>query len=463
MPFIAGTPESLLGRSDSKDPGTTCRGVTGSGRPCRRSLLPSTTPSPAGSRAPSQAPSPAPSPAASPAPGKSKGRVAQLQADDPSSPDAYCWQHREQASSSAKPSPGPRPSQTPVLDGRASLDTLMDRLGIVEAQQKKHRKRRTQKQDGTSGKTHARPSQAGHGAAGDGGDNDHSYNSQEKDTAQRSSFSCCCFTLPAMEEEEPPARPRPVPVQSAPAKLPGGRRSSGQHLSPPLPVSGRPSGASKRKSSAQSATSQTAQYLNLIPPTASPQTASLLMAELAKPISQQDEAGYIYIFWLTPESQPSTPAAEAASVLLSPSIRAPPGKRRASDVLDDFASKATRTGANGKKTILLKIGRANNVQRRLNEWTRQCGYNLSLIRYYPYIPSNRPSTPRKVPHSHKVERLVHIELAGAGLRVSDRENCESCGKAHREWFEVGASRQSVMVVDEIVRRWADWDETATNG
>ncbi|KAH8664501.1 hypothetical protein BX600DRAFT_464562 [Xylariales sp. PMI_506] len=64
-----------------------------------------------------------------------------------------------------------------------------------------------------------------------------------------------------------------------------------------------------------------------------------------------------------------------------------------------------------------------------------------------------------MPHSHKVERLIHLELAGAGMRVSDRgTTCPSCGKAHREWFEVDASRQGIMAVDEVVRRWSDWDE-----
>ena len=68
--------------------------------------------------------------------------------------------------------------------------------------------------------------------------------------------------------------------------------------------------------------------------------------------------------------------------------------------------------------------------------------------------------PRKIPHSHKVERLVHIELAGRGLRVADREKCEACGREHREWFEVEASRAAVADVDEVVRRWSDWDEGA---
>ncbi|KAK0636125.1 meiotically up-regulated gene 113-domain-containing protein [Bombardia bombarda] len=213
--------------------------------------------------------------------------------------------------------------------------------------------------------------------------------------------------------------------------------------------------------------------MSLIPQTTLPETASRLMAELAKPVSPQDDAGYIYIFWLTSTSQPSTPPAEAARSLLSPpgsSTRDRPANgRRPSDVLASFASPTDGTtsrglgdsSAGGKK-ILLKIGRATNVQRRLNEWQRQCGYNLSLIRYYPYVPSSAPATAaeavRKVPHSHKVERLVHLELTGLGLRVADREKCSACGKEHREWFEVDASRKAVEVVDDVVRRWSDWDE-----
>lgn len=201
------------------------------------------------------------------------------------------------------------------------------------------------------------------------------------------------------------------------------------------------------------------------------------MAELAKPFSHIDEPGYMYIFWLTPESQPSTPPAEAARSLLTPPApttptKRPAGQRRPSDVLASFASSPSASRGPGaaasgkKKVVLLKIGRATNVQRRLNEWTRQCGHNLSLIRYYPYIPSGgSPAaaagtgvTPRKVPHSHRVERLVHLELAGRGLRVADRGACAACGREHREWFEVEATRKAVADVDEVVRRWVAWDE-----
>ncbi|KAL7624949.1 hypothetical protein AAE478_004163 [Parahypoxylon ruwenzoriense] len=421
MPFIPNTPESQLGRSDSKNPETTCRGITSGGRPCRRPLNASPDSSPV------------------PPPPKRKNK---LRVDDPSDPDLYCWQHKDQASLSAKSSPGPRTNIAPILESRPSVDTLIDRLGIVEAQQ--HHGRKT----GSSSTKH--------------GD----HRNSEKISQPPRPYSepkkgvrfCCCFTIPEIEvEEELPARPKPTPIQSAPAKPVSSRPPSNQqHLAPPSSHS-RPNSASSKRPSEKSTTSHTSQYLSLISSMASPQTASQLMAELAKPISQQDEPGYIYIFWLTPESQQSAPPTEAARSLLSPP-RPDARQRRSSDVLEPFAIKGSKTGSSNKK-LLLKIGRASNVQRRLNEWTRQCGYDLSLIRYYPYISSSHPSTPRKLPHSHKVERLVHIELGGAGLRVSDKGTCDACGKTHREWFEIDASRKAITMVDEVVKRWSDWDES----
>ncbi|OTA98459.1 hypothetical protein M426DRAFT_325962 [Hypoxylon sp. CI-4A] len=422
MPFIPNTPESLLGRSDSKNPATTCRGITSGGRPCRRDL----------SSSPGSTPVPPP-------PKSNKLRV-----DDPSNPDLYCWQHKDQASLSAKSSPGPGRITKPILETRESLDTLIDRLGIVEAQQKgrKHGKhgddRRNEKPYQSGGANATRPP-------------------RRKPETKKTTF--CCFTICEEEEPERPARPQPKPLQSAPTKPTTSKPPplKQPHLAPPM-TAPRPSADSSKRPSESRKTSQTSQYLSLIPPSASPQTASQLMAELAKPVSQQDEPGYIYIFWLTPESQPSTPPAEAAKSLLTPSR--PDGRqRRTSDVLQSYAVKEEKDKNGSSKKVLLKIGRASNVQRRLNEWTRQCGYNLSLIRYYPYISSSEPSTPRKMPHSHKVERLIHIELAGAGLRVSDKGNCKVCGKAHREWFEIDASKKGVAAVDEVVRRWSDWDES----
>lgn len=113
--------------------------------------------------------------------------------------------------------------------------------------------------------------------------------------------------------------------------------------------------------------------------------------------------------------------------------------------------------------MLLKIGRAENVHRRLVQWQKQCGYNLSLIRYYPYQPTSSsagppqtPTAPRKVPNVHKVERLIHIELASRRARGGGK--CKTCGREHKEWFEVDANRDGVKKVDETVRRWVDWAE-----
>lgn len=114
--------------------------------------------------------------------------------------------------------------------------------------------------------------------------------------------------------------------------------------------------------------------------------------------------------------------------------------------------------------MLLKIGRAQNVQRRLNQWTRQCGYNLSLIRYYPYHPTlssasvNVPRTPRKVANAHKVERLIHIELNSKRAQGSGK--CGECGREHREWFQVEATKDGIKAIDEVIRRWVDWGEKA---
>lgn len=419
MPFFANTPEARLGRTDSKNPSTTCRGITSSGRPCRRTIASANLPAVA------------------------RFRDTTLRVDDPGDESLYCYQHKEQASASAQSSPGPRMSSTPILEmqERTSLDTLNERLGL-EAEKAKRQK---QQRPSVSGRP--KPTKV----------------ARPKPT--KTVELCCCFRVP-IEEVSPPPRPKPRPVQGQAPMTASAPAAYGRN-------SGRPRPSLSGQNSGQSSTSQTAQYLSLIPARTSPQTASQLMAELAKPISPQDEPGYIYMFWLTPESQPSKPGADAARSLLAPSTPTRPGKsRRPSDVmaafgslsLDDDVSRGpgslpSRSKKSEKKNILLKIGRATNVQRRLNEWNRQCGYDLSLVRYYPYVPSGSPAvTPRKMPHSHKVERLIHIELAGLGLRVADGEKCAACGREHREWFQVEASRKGVADVDEVIRRWVEWNE-----
>lgn len=447
MPFIANTPESLVARTDSKNPATTCRGITSAGRPCRRPLASSDTPV-------------IPPPVRK---SSSKTHHNSLRVDDPRDERLYCWQHKEQAAMSTRPNPGHHASPATIAEERTSLDTLADRLGLMSIS--------------SAHRPSSRPGQTSYAPGRPKG---------------RSLFWCCL--QPSLDEEPapPPPRPSQQPVQTG----------SPSHHRPNHPTSAdtqrmkphRPQPASApnatghhppKSSAASSMPPQMAQHASVVPRSASPQTTAHLMAELAKPISQTDEPGYIYMFWLTPESGASAPPAGAARSLLVPSGQpAAGGQHRAGDVLASFAAMQpartrgvggtddNRDSRNSTSTLLLKIGRANNVQRRLNEWKRQCGYDLSLIRYYPYIPSvsagsgdGDPSAilPRKLPHSHKVERLIHIELAGRGLRIMDGEKCAACNREHREWFQVEASRKAVMEVDDTIRRWSDWDEGRLQG
>ncbi|KEQ84263.1 DUF1766-domain-containing protein [Aureobasidium pullulans EXF-150] len=409
MSFQNRTPESLVQRSDSKNPATTCRGITSGGKPCRRSL----------------ASSPKASPKSSPTAARhsaSRGVVAVLE-DDQGNLDAaafYCWQHKAQAQSFTKDnttSPqAANPKLIPVQE-RTSIDSLVARLGVASIQDqpkpprnpREERRRPTQHAQQQYSRTDERPS---------------ARPQAHKKPKPKQGFwaSLCCAGTADDDEDAPQPSYQPRPQKPQP---------------------------------------ETTQLLPYIPGHLPPQTTSLLLTELSKPISPHDEAGYIYIFWLTETS--STPSNDTAASLLAPPR---PTSRRPSDVMNAYSGNTGTT-----KTIKLKIGRANNVHRRMNEWNRQCGYSLSLVRFYPYIsssssPSASPSRPtpnsrtpsdnqvHKVPHAHRVERLVHLELGDKRIK----RDCKACGREHKEWFEIEATADGVSKVDEVVRRWVRWAE-----
>jgi Meiotically up-regulated gene 113 len=445
MPFIPHTPESLLPRSDSKNPAATCRGLTSTGRPCRRAIA--------------------------------KASIFSRAQNRSHDPEAYCWQHKEQVASAAQALL--QGLQSTTIRERTSVDTLVDRLGLMEIREGdecRRRRKKTIPPDSTQTGSALQPTRD-------------QFNRKARESGRRKAprSNLTLFCCIGVAEDELVA-PRPVRAQekysnsTTKARQPAGQSMQEIRPSQPHPriPSTRPLQSScqgptgpdphhppvARPSICHSPSSRTAEFLSLIPPTATTQTTALLLAELAKPLSIHDEEGYIYMFWLTPTSLPSTPPSETASSLLSPpSSRPTQNRRRTSEVLQTFSNASADSGSrDANRTILLKIGRASNVQRRLNEWSRQCGHNLSLIRYYPYNPSSSPgvgsnshpggATPAKVPHVHRIERLIHIELADKRAKESGR--CASCGSLHREWFEVEASRDGVRSVDEVVRRWADW-------
>ena len=289
----------------------------------------------------------------------------------------------------------------------------------------------------------------------------------------KASWTCC---IRADDDNDAPSRPRPhrnnrpihVSAYSSPApmQIPSSRQEVRRK---PVPASATTNGTYIFSSRPPSTTShhRPLQFSNSgasIAHTSYALTTNniALLAELSRPISPQDEAGYIYIFWLTPESEASKPDDETASSLLDDDDDndAVNHRQRISHALQRYAS--VRKPAE-PKTILLKIGRAANVHRRLSQWTKQCGQNITLIRFYPYAPSQKTSSAsplgpaRKVPHVLRVERLIHLELAE---KIAQKDACEQCGKEHREWFEVEASKKGLKGVDEIVRRWVRWAESA---
>ncbi|EAW12817.1 uncharacterized protein ACLA_012450 [Aspergillus clavatus NRRL 1] len=410
MPHIANTPESLVSRSDSLDPATTCRGVTANGRPCRRAL--------------------AASPGSTP-----KGAALE---------SLYCWQHKDQATPAPSNMGSHRPSQTSGVQPRTSIDTLMDRLGVLNINDPQ--------QDPT----------------------------KIRRRKPRKRTVCCCFEIVEDVEDERPPRPVSTAMQQVP--------SSSSYPGWPKPPAQKPSSQSEYLSSdrpslqsaqASSSSSNTGALLAWIPQSLTPQTTSSLLTELAKPISDADEPGYIYMFWITPSTASRSPPPSEIARSLVPEARPSTHIRTVGDALQtarDLNVLAPNPTGQTPGTIRLKIGRTSNVQRRLNEWTRQCSNHLTLIRYCPYTPSTPSPSPspgqlqpgrdranssakagRKVPHVHRVERLIHLELGD--VKIRDLGPCAECGKEHREWFEVAAEKQALKQVDECIRRWVEWAES----
>ncbi|KAF2026050.1 DUF1766-domain-containing protein [Setomelanomma holmii] len=504
MAFTGRTPESLIPRSDSRNPATTCKGITKSGRPCRRPIDAKAS--------------------------QDDGVLAVVSVvsdedDEEIGAAAYfCWQHKDQAEQLAAQNSGG--TQLYPLKERNSIDTLVERLGVLEVDesvQEPRRKRRESRSnippsgprptrrinrpptwDKVEGPLISIPSDVM------AAEKRRTRPPKPAPQPKTPSFwaSLCCGSAdddhvevirhkkrtsqgPVNAQYEPETPMQQVP-QAAPRPRPGqSRRSSVTIPRPPpaaqaSPVPARkPLGekAARPLNKTNRADSETAVLLRYIPQSLSPQLTSTLLAELSKPISPHDDEGYIYIFWLTPDALGPAPSS-AVSTLLAPPSRPDQG-RRTSDVLRQYSVKKPSrprqrfSGAqetDPKDTIFLKIGRASNVHRRMNEWTRQCGYSLSLVRYYPYVPSTPSPTPspqtspgesrrpsyqgrasdsvRKVPHAHRVERLIHLELGDQRVM----KNCDACGKTHKEWFEVEASKEGVKRVDEVVKRWVEWAE-----
>jgi len=500
MAFTGRTPESLIPRSDSRNPATTCKGMTRTGRPCRRPIDAKVS--------------------------EDDGVIAVCSVVGDSDEEEigaaayFCWQHKDQAEQlAARVSSGPATQLYPLKE-RNSIDTLVERLGVLEINEQTQEPRRKRRESRSGNQTSGsrpprrinRPSTWDNiegplmSVPSDIMEAEKRRTRMPKPAPRKQKPGLwallCCGSADANDDHVEVVRHKkrtsqaPVttqyatntPMQQVPEALtPTHQRHSRRSSTRPTPSpqsssvpARKPLGEKPARPLNKTARvdSETTNLLRYIPQTLSPQLTSALLAELSKPISPHDDDGYIYIFWLTPDALGPAPATAASNLLAPPSM--PDQGRRTSDMLRQYSVKKTRVSRpstarqhsgdakhNAKDTIFLKIGRANNVHRRMNEWQRQCGYSLSLVRYYPYVPSTPTPSPapsprrqssstgvRKVPHAMRVERLIHLELGSQ--RVN--KDCDSCGKTHKEWFEVEASKEGVKKVDEVVRRWVGWAE-----
>ncbi|WWC99796.1 hypothetical protein V866_006704 [Kwoniella sp. B9012] len=134
-----------------------------------------------------------------------------------------------------------------------------------------------------------------------------------------------------------------------------------------------------------------------------------------------------------------------------------------------------------------KVGRTDNVPRRIGEWTNQCQSKKPTLRdIFPLPPSKNVKSglqrsgtmttsflPGATTHLNppskamkRWERLVHLELSersSSGSRESQkafekvREKCKDCGLSHREIFPIykngSQDRVYESIVMEVICRW----------
>ncbi|RPB05639.1 DUF1766-domain-containing protein, partial [Choiromyces venosus 120613-1] len=521
MPFVPNTPESLstlLARADSKNPSTTCCGVSNTGKSCRRELT----------RAKSGLPA--------------SGVIAVFNGQKV----FFCEQHKDQSQNVVLRHTASFARKRELL-GRGSMDSLIEQVELLVAGGKPGEvtttttvTSRTKRVSPEDDPFISPPKFAGPPSPPTSYQREKRRQQQQKTEKKQSFWSklcCCCIPEGPEEDPHPRFKKEEAELRAAAAGIVENdfnekrgkthrRGKSNTHVdfestppTPPLPMmypdrkvvhsalvnhgqrNNSSAATSRLVAAGRGMTPATPNYPSingfggrrnrgkqtiirlqdmiltsipgnpLIPPTLTEKTAQRLEQELAKPFSEQDEPGYIYIFWLT--DSPISPQPTPAS---TPNPNGTPNKsngrshqRNASDALQKMVNDAEN--AQQGQRILLKIGRANNVQRRLHEWSTQCGYNLSLIRFYPHVSASSPGSTstklttkalnkevgKKVPNSHRIERLIHLELGDNPENRPDIK-CDVCKKTHKEWFSVPATRAGLRGVDEVVKKWIEYGE-----
>ncbi|THH27060.1 hypothetical protein EUX98_g7125 [Antrodiella citrinella] len=154
--------------------------------------------------------------------------------------------------------------------------------------------------------------------------------------------------------------------------------------------------------------------------------------------------------WIPAYLQPATIAALRIAMTSAPSDKETPGYIYTFEIIDT-----------NKTQVHFKVGRTVSLNKRIKEWSKQCGSKEQVLRGFWPGHSNdisllmgtvNPGVPG--PLNHKLERLIHLELADImnntpyletswpnsirpplpNEKVVPREPCLDCGKRHKEIF-----------------------------
>ncbi|KAJ8111738.1 hypothetical protein OPT61_g5739 [Boeremia exigua] len=87
---------------------------------------------------------------------------------------------------------------------------------------------------------------------------------------------------------------------------------------------------------------------------------------------------------------------------------------------------------------MIKIGRTNNLTRRLAEWNRQCKIDHQYCQQGVF---------QEIPHVPRIERLMHAEL----INYRRTSECDGCGRNHKEWFDIDEAKAR-----KVYQKWHNW-------
>ncbi|KAF3923702.1 hypothetical protein ABW20_dc0103069 [Dactylellina cionopaga] len=193
-----------------------------------------------------------------------------------------------------------------------------------------------------------------------------------------------------------------------------------------------------------------------LPSHLSAKTRTRITAEMKKPISQKDMPGYIYIFWLKDDTGAPAPA-PAASTTEPPILLAPPPPsnkpRKYSYVKDPGSAALFRAVDDDFDDEEEDENTPQQQQQQPQPPGKEARNSPSSV---PGSNGGKGMPAQKVPFSHRVERLIHLELRDD--YYNKPHVCETCQRVHKEWFAVPGTREGVKRVDEVIKRWCRWAE-----